>query len=72
MEEKFLLVSSGEGRVSPNNKDPFPEVFFTPDLKGAHGRMVEDLEDVRIHEAERKKLCSSFHLSLFYGVFKVG
>jgi len=56
MEEKFLLASYGEGKVSPNNKDPFPEVFFSPDLKGANGLMLEDLEDVSIHKADRKKL----------------
>lgn len=43
MEEKFLLLIYGEGKVSPNNKDPFPEVFFTPDLKGANGGDVGEL-----------------------------
>lgn len=56
MEENFLLVRYGEGRISPNNKDPFPEVFFSPDLKGASGGMLENLEDSSIHKADRKKL----------------
>uniref|UniRef100_A0A8C1S2L1 Reverse transcriptase domain-containing protein n=1 Tax=Cyprinus carpio TaxID=7962 RepID=A0A8C1S2L1_CYPCA len=59
VEEKSLLLSYGEGKVFPNKKDPFPELYITPDLKGANGEMLENIEDLSFHEADRKKIYRS-------------
>lgn len=58
-EEKSLLKSFGEGKVVPNGKDPFPEVYIIPDFKGADGELLKNLEDLIINEANRKKMYRS-------------
>lgn len=57
-EEKSLLLSYGEGKFFPDSTDFFPEFFFTPNLKGANGKMLElgNLENLSIYEADRKKI----------------
>ncbi len=37
MEELSLLKSYGEGKMVPNKRDPFPEIYIFPDFEGASG-----------------------------------
>ncbi len=59
VEEKSLLINYVEGKVVPDNKDPFPEVYIIPDFKGANGELLKSLEELTINEANSKTLYRS-------------
>ncbi len=44
MEELSLLKSYGEGKMVPNKRDPFPEIYIFPDFEGASGELVKTVE----------------------------
>ncbi len=44
MEELSLLKSYGEGKMVPNKRDPFPEIYIFPDFEGASGELVKNVE----------------------------
>lgn len=48
VQEKSLILSYCEGKLSPNKKDPFQEVYITPNPKGFKEMLASsNLEDLR-------------------------
>ncbi len=57
-EENNLLHNFYNGKLAPNNTDPFPSICFSPNLKGLSGPLLDlkGLEDLSLQDVQSKVL----------------